>query len=433
MKRQLDQVDHSITVRNYQRKADIVESRQLVLELGTYEPMVQQCLQIIQSTALSQDIDLEVDGKPCTPEFQAFVNANWKSQCYNALQAGFMYGFIPWRIRKTKSGDKCPEVLPPGTFNWSIETNKGTPVNNVDPSTILRYRVDMVDANIQNNKVYIHDFFTPNLDVSRLSNIYAAVPSPLTHVIPDYKNLREAQIRRSHADKWNTTARIVTDYNPPRMPTDNPESSLLQNAEAGLMPDGQTLPMFRFWQERDEQIDHQFTKPTNHTPTVYNMPKHVSQQVLGHLQPCEDIPFLYDKFQNDVTSVFGIPPDMLGNRRSGGRDLTKRAQLSGRIFSANIQRIAVILQSFLNSVYHQIYGGQNINFTLTSIPRLDVESIADLKTLFEIGALSADATAHISDMLLGVESTAVGGNLQKSKSTPEPAKKKAKIDGKKQT
>lgn len=32
--------------------------------------------------------------------------------------------------------------------------------------------------------------------------MYATVVSPIAHLLVDYKNLRQAQIRRSHADAW---------------------------------------------------------------------------------------------------------------------------------------------------------------------------------------------------------------------------------------
>jgi hypothetical protein len=44
--------------------------------------------------------------------------------------------------------------------------------------------------------------------------LYATVPSPLSHVLIDYKNLRQAQIRRAHADAWNTTAKLICSFKP---------------------------------------------------------------------------------------------------------------------------------------------------------------------------------------------------------------------------
>ena len=41
-------------VRNNQRYMDIAESEQLLLELASVEPTIQQCFKIIESTCLSQ-------------------------------------------------------------------------------------------------------------------------------------------------------------------------------------------------------------------------------------------------------------------------------------------------------------------------------------------------------------------------------------------
>ena len=45
-------------------------------------------------------------------------------------------------------------------------------------------------------------YLPPGLDISNNSALHATVPSPLAHLLIDYKNLRSAQLRRSHADAW---------------------------------------------------------------------------------------------------------------------------------------------------------------------------------------------------------------------------------------
>lgn len=400
-----------IKSREKERQMDIAESRQLLLELGTQDPTILQCLSILQSTALTQKINVKIGDKELSPEFVDFVNKYYKQECYHAIQAMFMYGFVPWRIRTLSSGDKVPEVLPPGTFTWSVKPNSEESVNHTDNTTILRYEVQCLHVGIENDDVFIHTVYQPKYKITETSNIYATMPSPLSHILQDYKALREAQIRRSHADKWNTTARVVTAYHPPRQSTDNPASSLLQNTEVGDLQ----LPMLSYWKTRDHQIEDQFGKLSNHNPAVYNMPRDVTVQPLSNLNPCEDLQFLNEKFHRNVCALFGVPPDVLSSNKGTGKDLVKRVALSGRVFSASIQKICATLQDFMQHVYQKIYSNLGkkqsnlspVEFVLTPIPRLDVESIDDLKILHEIGILTADASANISNMLLGVNPTGV--------------------------
>ena len=60
-------------------------------------------------------------------------------------------------------------------------------------------------------------------EISMNSMMYATVPSPLAHLLVDYKNLRQAQIRRSHADSWNTQAHLITTYRPGSTSNNIPE------------------------------------------------------------------------------------------------------------------------------------------------------------------------------------------------------------------
>jgi hypothetical protein len=52
-------------------------------------------------------------------------------------------------------------------------------------------------------------------------------------------------------------------------------------------------------------------------------------------------------------------------------------------------------------VYKHIYGKDNVEFILLPMPRLEVESVADMKILFEIGALTPDMSLQLSHIMLG--------------------------------
>ena len=52
-------------------------------------------------------------------------------------------------------------------------------------------------------------------------------------------------------------------------------------------------------------------------------------------------------------------------------------------------------------MYKHIYGKDNVEFILLPMPRLEVESVADMKILFEIGALTPDMSLQLSHIMLG--------------------------------
>jgi hypothetical protein len=152
----------------------------------------------------------------------------------------------------------------------------------------------------EDEDVEVFVFIPPALDVSIYSMLYATVPSPLSHVLVDYKNLRQAQIRRSHADAWNTTAKLICKFKPTVRVQEDPTSSLMDFADDSYLTSGMYggMPLFaqlaatNLW-SRDAQIRKQFeTAPGTHQPDVFTLPRdhEVHQQPM--LEPCEDLAFL---------------------------------------------------------------------------------------------------------------------------------------------
>lgn len=219
------------------RLKDIAESQSLLLELVTSEPTLNQCFKVIESTCLSQGICCRVGGSEVSEAFQRHLDEFYVPFCKAAIRAFFAYGFVPWRARRISRGDEVPEVIPPGTFSWSTElgpVEQGRvparygdrrPVKmryTDDDTRMVVYRVNPTTGGLKESDVQVYIFQPPTLDVTTNSMLHATVPSPLAHILVDYKNMRQAQIRRSSADAWNTTAKIISTFEPKLRVEDNP-------------------------------------------------------------------------------------------------------------------------------------------------------------------------------------------------------------------
>jgi len=254
-------------------------------------------------------------------------------------------------------------------------------------------------------RIFVHT--QPSLDVSANSMLYASVPSPLSHVLVDYKNLRQAQIRRSHADAWNTTAKLVCTFKPAVRVQEEPGAALMDFADDAYYQPGMNLGMASFapltatnmW-TRDAQIRKQFEGASAHQPDIFTLPRDHDLAQQAMLTPCEDLEFLLGKFQRDVCAVLGVPEEMVRSQ-ARGHETVRKTLASGRIFSANMNDLCRQLQNLLAEVYEHIYGKANAAFTLLPMPRLEVEAIADFKVLHEIGALTPDMSLQLSQVLLG--------------------------------
>ena len=443
--------------RQNSRLRDIAESQNLLLELVTTEPTILQCFRVVESTCLSQGIFCRIQGKDITPEFQRFLDDHYMPFCKAAIRAMFTYGFVPWRTRRLSKGDEIPEVLPPGTFGWHTEvgpeeqerrrrhgnrpatSSSSRPYSSAardppgakkgggpapssdhpgdssladDESRLVVYRVTPTAGGVREEDVSIYISTPPALDVSVNSNLYSTVPSPLSYLLNDYKNLREAQRRRSHADAWNTTARLVSTFKPTIRVDDNPTQNLMDFAHEdhyaapavgeSLFP---RLMAHNVWQ-REHVMRRQFMEtPSNHHPEVYALPRDHDVVAQPHLEPCEDLQFLLDKFRQDVSALTGVPHEMISGRGGGSHETVRKTMASGRIFSTNMHEICRHVQSLLSHVYSRIYrvSPNSVEFLLVPMPRLEVETIQDFKVLHEIGALSPDMTVKLSRVLLGEE------------------------------
>jgi len=198
-----------------------------------------------------QGIYCRIEGREVTPQFQRFLDEHYAPFCKTAIRAMHTYGFVPWRARRLARGDLIPEVLPAGTFSWHTEIgpdeqerdpSRYRPAQRKrqrpadasqlymaedDDSRLVVYRISPTAGGVREEDVSLYTAHPPALDVSTGSVLHATVPSPLAYLLTDYKNLREAQKRRSHADAWNTTARLVSTFRPNLRVQDDPTQYLM--------------------------------------------------------------------------------------------------------------------------------------------------------------------------------------------------------------
>lgn len=73
------------------------ESYLLLLEFASQEPTVQACYRVIESTCLSQGIQIRIKGSRPSDAFNRHLCRHYVSFCGSALRSMFTCGFVPWR------------------------------------------------------------------------------------------------------------------------------------------------------------------------------------------------------------------------------------------------------------------------------------------------------------------------------------------------
>jgi hypothetical protein len=361
MKRNLEaSAEQAYSQKRFKERTDEYnESFNLLLELVHHEPTLAQAFRIIESKVLHGALQLRVNNVPASPAFINFATTHYIPFCKTAIRAMFTYGFVPWHFRSLRSGDQVPEVLPAGSFTWSIIA--GNSANELcdygdDASKTLLYDVSLSNtgSNVKREDVFIFETTNPSWNITQGSRMSSSYPSPLAHLISDYKNLRVALKNRAYADEWNSHAHIITKQ---QSQTNNqdPSSNFL---EAGMSASD---PIYTYEKAqlqlhtRDEDIQNMFNKKaTAHMPYVYTLPMDVSLEQTLELKPCIDIPFLDARFKNDIASLTGIPSELLSGRGISNES-SARTRTSTNQFHAAMDSIAQQLQLLLADVYKRAY------------------------------------------------------------------------------
>ncbi len=74
-----------------------------------------------------------------------------------------------------------------------------------DESKMLRYTISFTEnCNVLEDDVEIYEYLAPTNSITRYSLLYGTVPSPMSHLLIDYRNIRTTLIRQAYADSYNT-------------------------------------------------------------------------------------------------------------------------------------------------------------------------------------------------------------------------------------
>jgi hypothetical protein len=350
--------------RSRSRAEEYRESYSLLLELVHQEPTFTHAFRIIQTQVLQGEMKLLVDGHPATPAFMRFSRQHYIPFCRDAIKAMFTYGFVPWQFRIIQSGDLVPEVLPAGTFTWSIiqsnQANKECDYGD-DASKSLLYDIKLVNTghSTKREDIYIFEVTQPTWNIAQGSQLRSCYPSPLSHIVADYKNMRTAMINRAHADAWNTQAHIITKQQSKTFQQD-PTATFL---EAGMNTNNQYTYEKAQLQlhTRDQDIQEMFTKKaTPHMPYLYTLPMDISLETAPQLNPCEDIPFLDARFKHEIAMLTGVPAELLTNRGTANES-SQRTRTSTSQFHTSMDNIAQTIQNLLREVYKRAYHENSVD------------------------------------------------------------------------
>ena len=127
------------------------------------EPCVMGAISMLQSLCLRQGILLRWGSTPPTPSFHSHIQKNFVPFCKEAILSCLAVGFVPFRLRR-EGNLVIPEVLPLGTFSWSVTRNeqqshkrqKGAQILQNPP--LLRYDVN---CSYCDDEIHVFNYVQP--------------------------------------------------------------------------------------------------------------------------------------------------------------------------------------------------------------------------------------------------------------------------------
>jgi hypothetical protein len=131
--------------------------------------------------------------------------------------------------------------------------------------------------------------------------LYGTVPSPLSHILVDYRNIRLTQIRLAHADAFNLQAKLICSYAPPKNIYGMNEGNPIVNNPEAWAPQ-QRMGMFSDTNLPTEVEANAFARDAvaenlitakggvEHRPVVYTLPKNTGLENQPKLESIVDLP-----------------------------------------------------------------------------------------------------------------------------------------------
>jgi hypothetical protein len=335
-----------------------------------------------------------------SPAYEVFFQKHFVPVAKQMFRYNMLCGFVPWTIIKLNNGQRVPKILPIGTFSWEVQTvdqtNKtkartDTHYNGstqksaniyTEKQTFLQYVVESITPiGLEHSNIIVTTITEPSISMTDKQHnapnkLFGSLRfeaanllfSPLVSVAYSYMRLERGLHRRSYADDWNTTARIVTSNNPPRMNTDAPDMGMLDGLaganEAGM---GNSLGSYTYdnmqlrFSPYDTKVENILTKnnggSSQHCPSVYTLPQHYKIEKMDHLTPIEDPVQLCVDYQRAVAQISGIPLALVQNfDKNAGLSAGEDPMLMDKLMMQVCQRIAVQMETMLTEMYTHTYG-----------------------------------------------------------------------------
>eukprot|EP00961_Rhodomonas_salina_P305260 3941918-Rhodomonas_salina.4 len=375
----------------------------------------QQYIHYLANMIHTEPIVESLDGQQiATNDFKAFVNVEYGHFAKEAIRMFFTLGFVVWRIRNKRFRgkiEKTPEVLPLGTFTWTVRTSESKTKNK-------RKRED--------DPLLYYDVTLNGIDC-------------------EFHVLQVARACKMRSEEWNSSARVAVEHNEKMLVNQLAddghvlqENNTMNSQFDALYEDG----LGESTEARATVIREQANKagfPSgSHTFVV---PKNHSVRSLDTVEQPNGMPEAEMEFQRSVCYSVGVPCNLViqnyttsqnSSSSSGTSELTTQ---STQMLQHTCTNVAKHVGALLNEVYNVSF----VNDTDTAqqngkqkqmVFEINCSPVMDLGDIVELHFRHLVDDKVISEMLLntiGFPLNYIGSKrLPWNKTVQEPQKPEKK-------
>jgi hypothetical protein len=414
----------------------------VLMKLATCDSVFQSCMNVVLSTCLAHGIEMECDGFKCSKEFDQYVQRYYVGFCEQAIRCMFVCGFVPWRVRRGLNKMLIPETLPMGSFTWSVCNNSravGVSESACKKARgcgkLLSYKIKLLEnMGVDGDRVNIFDYIQPACDsIWRMGSDHDTIQTPMSSAIESYRRLVNGWERVEHADEWNTQGKLVCSYSATTNAYSMNEGNAITNdwgvsQNRSGAPSDNHLPteMDSNVYTRDAIVEGVVSsKPSNHVPTVYTLPKNTKLESLPTLQSSVDTAKLRERLDYNIASVMGVPYTIVAMHQNDAQRVHGEVQ-NTRLFLANMQNICRHVGYLLDEVYKESFpeSKNTINFRLRAAPRIEIGGVGDLVQLSDAGLLAPGDAIGLAGIMIGInKKTSASTKATKLYKSPGDTKK----------
>jgi hypothetical protein len=344
----------------------------LITKMIYDEPSVMGTISMLQSICLRQGILLHWGTTPPTPSFHAHIQRNFLPFCREAILSCLAVGFVPFRLRRESTNNNLvvPEVLPLGTYTWSVTRNEqrqsgsknkkrkteeawSPSVHILANPPLLKYEVN---CSYCEDEIHVFNYIQPQATLTCFS--------PLSGLIYQYNNLLSLRELSMRAEVWNARPNIVLE--------EQEKTFINDVTNTGACISHQVHQQFTAGIEQNSRMIRQETlmemvesnKERLNIPqdsTVFVAPKNNTTKPLDKSEAPAELMKREMCFSRSVALALGIPGSFAGQgsqagTSSSGGGWAESPEIYGRGMMEACLRLNRTLQDLLSFAYTLIYS-----------------------------------------------------------------------------